>query len=100
MVFLNSLSTMPFDVLVLITHYLSVADLCTLERVSWIGSIYFPYTLTRSFDSLTFTPSMSLLQVSLGMSRKMSEVSIWSSVLQDIWAAKPRLFGQISVRCL
>jgi hypothetical protein len=26
------------------------------------------------------------------MSRKMSEVSIWSSVLQDIRAAKPRLF--------
>jgi hypothetical protein len=77
---LSTLILLPAEVLLLISHELSVRDLCALEEVR-----------PRARSSSPIAEMMNP-KVSSAMHHKMREPTIWLTALRDVWAVKGRPF--------
>jgi hypothetical protein len=75
-----TLALLPAEILLLISHELSVRDLCALECVRLCA---------RSSSAIA---NMINPKVSSAMRHKMREPSIWLTALRDVWAVKARPF--------
>jgi hypothetical protein len=72
---------LPAEILPLISHELSVPDLCALEKVR---------LCSRSLFAVI--ANMVVPKVSSAMRHKMREPTIWLTALRDVWAVKARPF--------
>jgi hypothetical protein len=75
-----TLALLPAEILLLISHELSVRDLCALEEVRLCARL-------SSAIANMINP-----KVSSAMRHKMREPSIWLTALRDVWAVKARPF--------